>query len=124
MVNTGLSNNTELVLSDPFPESNVLGDCALLDLLLVVKVEHLDHGVGTLGGSQSDDVLGSVHENAVSLHRLPLKCKILGGVNDCAVLLVLDANVLLTLKCDRAKLEEIWADTQVCKLVYFFEIKR
>ena len=36
---------------------------------------------------------------------------------------ILDTNVLLTLKGDRAEFEELWAETQVCKLEDFFEVE-
>jgi len=100
VVDIRLSHNTENVLLNPSPEPDWLVNLTLLDLCLGVKIEYLDHGFGTLSSSQSDNVLGSMHEDSFSLHWLPFECKVFRRVNDGAISLILDTNVFLTLKCN------------------------
>jgi len=54
-----------------------------------------------------------MHQDALSLHGLPLESEIFCRVDDSAIGLILDTDVLLTLEGDRAELEELWVETQV-----------
>lgn len=51
-----------------------------------VKSTYLNDGLGSLSGSQGNDVLASVHQDALSFHWLSFELEIVGGVNDCAIL--------------------------------------
>lgn len=46
----------------------------------------MDDGFGALSGSEGNDVLASVHQDAFSFHWLSLELEIVGCVNDCAIL--------------------------------------
>ena len=47
---------------------------------------YLNDRFGSLRGSQSNDIFRTVHQDALSLHRLPLKCEIFCRVDDGAIL--------------------------------------
>lgn len=108
VVHVLLANDTKLVLTDPPPESDWLVDFTLLDLCFGVQIENLDDGLCALSCPQSNDVLGPVHQDALGLHRFSLECEVFCRVDNGAICCILDTNVLLTLKSDLAKLEEIW----------------
>jgi len=113
MINTGLPNNSKSIFLNPFPESHSLIDLALLHFRFCVQVENLDNCLSALSRSQCDDVLCSMHKDSLGLHWLPLKSKIFRRVNDGTISLILDTNVLLTLKCDRSKFKEIRIESQI-----------
>lgn len=113
VVDVGLADDTELVLTDPSPEPDWLTDLALLELCFGVKVEDLNDGLGSLSGSQGNDVLASVHQDALGFHWLSFELEIVGGVNDCAIVGILNTDIFLTFEGDRSELEEIGAETQI-----------
>jgi hypothetical protein len=113
VVDIGFADNTKFIFTNPSPESNWLSNFTLLKFGLRVKVEYLDHSFGALGGSKGDNVLASVHENALSLHWLSLQLEIVGGVNDRAIVGVFNTDVFLTLESNRSKLEEFGTETQI-----------
>jgi hypothetical protein len=49
-------------------------------------ISYLDDCFSALSGSKGDNVLASVHEDALSLHWLSLQLEVVGGVDDCAIL--------------------------------------
>lgn len=113
VVDVGLADDTELVLTDPSPEPDWLTDLALLELCFGVKVEDLNDGLGSLSGSQGNDVLASVHQDALGFHWLSFELEIVGGVNDCAIVGVFNTDVFLTLEGNRSEFEEIGTETQI-----------
>jgi len=100
VIDVGLTYNTKFILADPAPKSNGFSDFALLELCLSIKIEDLNDGLCTLGSSQSDNVLASVHQDAFSFHWLSLELEIVGCIDDCAIVGILDTNVLLRLEGD------------------------
>lgn len=123
MVHTSLSNNTEYVLVDPTPEPNVLTHFTLLYLGLCIQIEDLNDGLGSLRGSQCDDILRPVHENTFGFHGFPLEGEVLGSIDDSTVGCIFDTNILLTFKGDGSKLEKIRVKPEVCQLKDLLEIQ-
>lgn len=61
VINICLSNNTKSVFANPSPESNCFWDLALLYFSFGVEIKDLDNSLSSLCGSQSNNILGSVH---------------------------------------------------------------
>jgi len=123
VVDVLLADDTELVLTDPSPESDGLVDFALFDFGFGIQIEDLDDSLRSLSSSQGDDVLRPVHEDAFSFHGLSFEGEVLRRVDDGTICLILDADVPLALKCDLAKLEELWVEPEVGELEYFFSVE-
>jgi hypothetical protein len=107
VVHVLLANDTQLVLTDPHPESDWLIDFALLDLRFGVQIENLNDRLCALSCPQSNDVLAPVHQDALSLHRFSLEREVLRRIDNGTIRCILDTNVFLTLKSDLTELEEI-----------------
>jgi len=123
VVDVLLADDTELVLTDPSPESDGLVDFTLLDFGFGIQIEDLDDSLRSLGSSQGNDVLGSMHEDTLSFHGLSFEGEVLCRIDNGTICLILDTDISLGLKCDLAKLEELWVEPKVGKLEYFFGIK-
>jgi hypothetical protein len=118
-----LSNDTESIFSNPSPESNCFIDNNLVDFRLSRQIEDLNNSLLTLCCSQGDNILASMHKNALCLHGLPLQSEVFRRVDDGTISSILDTDVLLRLESHLTEFEELRAKSKIGELEHLFEIE-
>lgn len=123
VINILFADNTKSIFSNPTPVPDWFIDFTLLYLSFSGQIKNLNDSLLTLGGSQSDDVLRSVHEDSLGFHWFSFKSEIFCRVDDGTICCVFDTDILLRFKSDLSKLEKIRAKAETCEFEHFLEVK-
>lgn len=95
VVHLALADDTEVVLRNPSPVSDLLGDGSILDLLLGLEVGNLNSCGGASELPDGGDIFSSMHEHGIDWHVFLLHRKVLGGINNTVFRLIFHCDVLL-----------------------------
>lgn len=90
----------------------VLRNFCLREFGLILEVEDLDDGVGSLFGPQHNDGSRSMHHDPGGGHRHPFEKKVLARINNCTIGRLSDANEFLALESQTACLEELLVEAK------------